>query len=145
MDIRFKSRVVVAVLVIYGIYSTVVGLVMLFAPGFMFDTFGGFGVRNGHYIFDLASFELPLGLMYLAAIRWPGWRVPTLAFATAHYVLHAISHLIDIGNATPPWVGVFDFIAVAVGLLVHAIACWFSVDVARAMTSSGDRGQHLHG
>jgi hypothetical protein len=83
--------------------------------------------------------------MYLAAIRWSSWRVPTLAFATAHYVLHAISHLIDIGNATPPWVGVFDFIAIAVGLLVHAITWWFSVDVARAMTSSGDRGQHLHG
>jgi hypothetical protein len=62
MDIRFKSRTVVAVLVIYGIYSTVGGLVMLlFAPGFLFDTIGGFGVRNGHYIFDLASFELPLG------------------------------------------------------------------------------------
>jgi len=145
MDIRFKSRVVVAVLVIYGIYSTVGGLVMLFAPGFLFETIGGFGVRNGHYIFDLASFELPLGLMYLAAIRWPGWRVPTLAFATAHYVLHAISHLIDIGNATPPWVGVFDFVAITVGLLVHAIAWWFSVDVARAMTSTGDRGQHMHG
>jgi hypothetical protein len=132
MDVRFKSRVVVAVLVIYGIYSTVVGLVMLFAPGVMFDTVGGFGVFNGHYVFDLASFELPLGLMYFAAIRRPGWRVPTLAFATAHYVLHAISHLIDIDNATPPWAGVFDFVMIAVGLLVHVIAWWFSVDVARA-------------
>jgi len=52
--------------VIYGVYSTVGGLVMLFAPGFMFENIGGFGVFNGHYIFDLASFELPLGLMYLA-------------------------------------------------------------------------------
>jgi hypothetical protein len=127
MDTRFKTRVVVAVLVIYGVYSTVLGLVMIFAPGFMFETVGGFGIRNGHYIFDLASFELPLGLMYLAAIKWPGWRVPTLAFAAAHYVLHAISHLIDIGNATPPWVGAFDFIMIAVGLLVHAIALKFAV------------------
>lgn len=126
MDIRFKSRVVIATLVIYGVYSTVGGLVMLFAPGFMFDTIGGFGVRNGHYIFDLASFELPLGLMYFAAIKWPGWRTPTLAFATAHYVLHSISHLIDIGNATPPWVGVFDFIMIAVGTVVHAIALKFA-------------------
>jgi hypothetical protein len=144
MDIRFKSRVVVAVLVIYGIYSTVLGLVMLFAPGFFFETVGGFGVRNSHYIFDLAGFELPLGLMYLAAIRYPAWRVPTLAFATAHYVLHAISHLIDIDNATTAWVGVFDFVAIAVGLLVHAIAWWFSVDVARSMTSAGSRGESGH-
>jgi hypothetical protein len=134
MDIRFKTRVVVAVLAIYGIYSTVVGLVMLTAPGFFFDTVGGFGVRNDHYMFDLAGFELPLGLLYLAAIKWPSWRVPTLAFATAHYVLHVISHLIDIDNATTAWVGVFDFVAIAVGLLVHAIAWWFSVDVARGRT-----------
>jgi hypothetical protein len=145
MDIRFKSRIVVAVLVIYGIYSTVVGLAMLLAPAFFFDTFGGFGVFNSHYMFDLAGFELPLGLLYLAAIRWPSWRVPTLAFATAHYVLHAISHLIDIGDATPAWVGVFDFVAIVVGLLVHAIAWWFSVDVARAMTSAGSRSQTSHG
>jgi hypothetical protein len=145
MDIRFKSRVVVAVLVIYGIYSTVLGLVMMLAPDFFFETVGGFGVRNSHYIFDLAGFELPLGLMYLAAIRWPGWRVPTLAFAAAHYALHAISHLIDIGNATPAWMGVLDFVAIVVGLLVHAIAWWFSVDVARAMSPVGSPSQSSHG
>ena len=53
--------------------------------------------------------------------------VPVLVFATAHYVLHAISHLIDINNADPAWVGVFDFVAIAVGLVVHAIALRFSV------------------
>jgi hypothetical protein len=45
----------------------------------------------------------------------------------------AISHLIDIGNATPPWVGAFDYVMIAVGLLVHAIAWWFSGDVARVI------------
>jgi hypothetical protein len=102
MDIRFKSRIVVVVLVIYGVYSTVGGLVMLAAPGFMFANIGAFGVFNGHYIFDLASFELPLGLLYFAAIRWQAWRVPTLAFATAHYALHAVSHLIDIAMPRRP-------------------------------------------
>ena len=131
MDTRFKTRVVVAVLVIYGVFSTVLGLVMLLAPGFLFETVGGFGIRNDHYIFDLAGFELPLGVMYLAAVKWPGWRVPTLAFATAHYVLHAVSHLIDIGNAATPWIGVFDFVAIAVGSVAHAIALWFAVQVGR--------------
>src|SRR4051794_28374047 len=128
MDIRFKTRVVVAVLAIYGVYSTVVGLVMMIAPDFFFATFGGFGIFNGHYIFDMAGFELPLGLLCLAAIRWPGWRVPTLAFGTAHYVLHAVSHLIDVDNATLAWVGIFDFAAIAIGTVVHAIALKFSVD-----------------
>ena len=134
MTTEFKTRIVVAVLWIYGVYSTVVGTVMLVAPGFLFDTVGGFGVFNAHYVFDLGGFELPLGLMYFAAIRWPGWRVPTLAFATAHYVLHSVSHLIDIGNAVVPWVGVFVFVAVAMGTVAHAIALKFAVDERRPAT-----------
>lgn len=134
MNTRFKTRIVVAVLWIYGIYSTVLGVVMIGAQDFFFATVGGFGVRNSHYIFDLAGFELPLGLMYLAAIRWPSWRVPTLTFATAHYVLHSVSHLVDIGNASTPWIGVFDFVAIAVGTVAHAIALWFARGLARTGT-----------
>ncbi len=84
----------------------------------------------------MATFELPLGLMYFAAVKWPSWRVPTLAFATLHYVLHSISHLIDIGNASTAWVGVFDFVAIAVGTVVHAIALKFAAThpTAQAVT-----------
>ena len=102
------------------------------APGFFFDTVGGFGPRNGHYVFDTAAFELPLGLLYLAAIRWPSWRVPVLAFATAHYVMHAISHLIDVNTANIHWVGVFDFVVIVVGLVIHALALWFSVQLRQS-------------
>ena len=132
MDIRFKTRIVVAVLVSYGVYATVGGVVMIVAPDVVFSTVGGFGVRNAHYMFDIASFELPLGLLYFAAVKWPDWRVPTLAFATAHYVLHSISHLIDIGNAAIPWVGVFDFVALVLGTVAHGIALWFAVAVRRS-------------
>lgn len=129
MQPRSKSAVVVTVLLVYGIYSTLLGLAMIVAPGFFFDTVGGFGARNDHYIFDTAAFELPLGLSYLAAIRWPGWRVPVLAFATLHYVLHAISHLIDLATANMYWVGVFDFVVIAIGTLIHSVALWFSVQL----------------
>lgn len=121
-----------AVLLVYGIYSTLLGLTMIFAPGFFFDTVGGFGARNEHYIFDTAAFELLLGLLYLAAIRWPGWRVPVLAFATLHYLLHAISHLIDIDNANTDWVGVFDFVVIAIGTVIHAVALWFSIQLRQS-------------
>jgi hypothetical protein len=132
MDARLKSRVVVTVLVAYGVYSTFVGLWMIVAPDLLFDTVGGFGARNGHYIFDLAGFELPLGLLYFAAVRWPSWRVPTLAFATLHYVMHSISHLMDIGNATPAWAGPLVFAVVATGTVLHALGLWFAVAVERA-------------
>ena len=79
----------------FGMYSVLIGLFMFVAPGTFFDTLGNFGARNDHYIFDNATFEFPLGLMMLAAVRWPSWRVPALAFATLHWGLHALSHIID--------------------------------------------------
>jgi hypothetical protein len=135
MQTRSKTTVVVAVLVVYGIYSTLLGLVMIFAPGFFFDTAGGFGTRNSHYIFDNATFELPFGLLYLAALKWPSWRVPALAFATVHYLLHAVSHLIDINNANTHWIGVFDFVVIAIGTVIHALALWFSVQLQGATSA----------
>jgi hypothetical protein len=124
--VRTKTQLVIVVLAVYGIYSTVLGLMMILSPGFFFDTVGGFGPRNNHYIFDVAAFELPLGLLYLAAIKWPGWRTPTLALATLHYGLHAISHLIDINRANTAWIGVCDFVVIAVGTAIHAVALWLS-------------------
>lgn len=102
---RTRSRYAEVVLIVFGIYSVLLGLFMLVAPGTFFDTLGAFGVRNDHYIFDNASFELPLGLLMLGAVRWPAWRVPALAFATAHWGLHAVSHLVDTDHAAGSWVG----------------------------------------
>jgi hypothetical protein len=92
---RTRSRNTEVVLVVLGVYSVLIGLFMMFAPGSFFDTLGTFGVRNDHYIFDNATFEIPQGLLLLAAVRRVSWRVPALAFATVHWALHSISHIID--------------------------------------------------
>ena len=118
---RAPSRLVVAVLVGFGAYSLLTGLFMLFAPGLFFETLGAFGVRNDHYIFDVASFELPLGLMLLAAVRWPTWRVPALAFATAHWALHALSHIVDTEHASGTAIGLLEFLGLAVGTALLAV------------------------
>jgi hypothetical protein len=47
-----------------------------------------------------------------------------IGLPTLHYVLHSISHLIDIGDATMPWIGVFDLVMRAVGPLVQVIVLW---------------------
>ncbi|RWA22847.1 hypothetical protein [Mycolicibacterium elephantis] len=91
--IRTTVGFVEVTLAVFGIYALGIGLFMLFAPGAFFDTLGNFGIRNDHYIFDNASFEVPQGLMLLAAVRWRTWRVPALAFATLHWALHTISQL----------------------------------------------------
>lgn len=120
------------VLVVFGFYSVALGLFMLVAPGLFFDTLGTFGVRNDHYIFDNASFELPLGLLMLAAVRLRSWRVPTLAFATAHWALHAVSHLVDTDHAAGTWVGVLEAVGLVFTTVLLAIALRISVSQDKA-------------
>src|SRR5258705_6240045 len=79
MPTRTRVRYVEVTLVVFGVYSVLLGLFMFVAPGTFFDTLGSFGARNDHYIFDNATFEFPLGLMMLAAARWPSWRGAALA------------------------------------------------------------------
>ncbi|MCV7065660.1 hypothetical protein H7H51_07885 [Mycolicibacterium farcinogenes] len=119
---RTGRRYPEVVLAVFGVYSVTLGLFMLLAPGTFFDTLGAFGVRNDHYILDNASFELPFGLMMLAALKWPGWRVPALVFATAHWALHSLSHLIDTNHAAGNWVGWLEAAGLVLTTVLLAIA-----------------------
>lgn len=121
-----RARFVVIVLTVFGLFSVLVGGFMLVAPGAFFDSLGAFGPRNDHYIFDNASFELPLGLLLFAAIRRPRWRTPALAFATAHWVLHSLSHLIDTAHAAGASVGWAEFGGLLLGTGWLAAALWIS-------------------
>jgi hypothetical protein len=124
---RTRSRFVEVTLIAFGVYSVAIGLFMMVAPGAFFDTLGEFGARNDHYIFDNATFELPLGLLLLAAVRWPSWRVPALAFATLHWALHALSHIIDTHHAAGQGVGLLEFAGLAVVTVILAIALRISI------------------
>lgn len=116
-------------LLVFGLYALSVGLFMMFAPGTFFDTLGNFGARNDHFIFDVATFEVPQGLMLLAAVRWPRWRTPALAFATLHWALHSLSHIIDPHHGAGDWIGwleagglVFTTAILAIALRASVIA-----------------------
>ncbi|QLL07305.1 hypothetical protein [Mycobacterium vicinigordonae] len=121
-----RTRYIELILLVFGFYSVGLGLFMILAPGTFFDTLGAFGVRNTHYILDNASFELPLGLLLLAALRWPSWRVPALAFATVHWALHTVSHLIDTRHHAGATVGWLEFAALAISTCWLAAALWVS-------------------
>src|SRR6516165_7976622 len=128
-----RSRYVDVILVVYGIYSIALGVFMMLLPVAFFDTLGAFGSRNNHYIFDNASFELPLGLLLLAAMRWSTWRVPALAFATAHWGLHALSHIVDTNHHAGPWVGYLEFAGLALSTVLLAIALRYSIIEQKAI------------
>lgn len=122
-----RSRFVDVILIVFGLYSAALGVFMMVAPGVFFDTLGAFGVRNDHYIFDNASFELPLGLMMLAAVRLSTWRVPALAFATVHWALHALSHILNTHHHDGTGVGLLEFAGLAIASVLLAIALRYSV------------------
>jgi hypothetical protein len=128
-----RSRYVGVTLITFGIYSVALGVFMMLLPVAFFDTLGAFGSRNNHYIFDNASFELPLGLLLLAAMRWWSWRVPALAFATAHWGLHALSHIVDTHHRDGAWVGYLEFAGLAISTVLLAIALRYSIIEQKAI------------
>jgi hypothetical protein len=117
-----------SLLVVFGVTQLALGLFMAIAPGAFFDAIGPFGTRNDHYLRDLSTFYVALGVAGLVAARRPSWRVPVLALATVEFVLHAINHLVDIGKSDPSWNGPVDFAAVAASALLLA---WMTRVAAR--------------
>ena len=118
----------------FGLSSFLLGLVMAVAPGVFFTLVGPYGVRNDHFIHDTASFQIALAVLLLVAVRCHSWRVPALAANAIQWGLHTVSHLADIEDASPFWLGYFDFIALAVG-----------TSLLIAMVISARRTEHLEG
>jgi hypothetical protein len=101
-------------LIAFGLLNLLTALGLAFTPGSFFESVGPYGVRNDHYMGDLAAYYAALGLALLAAARWPTWRVPVLAIAVVEGLLHAVNHLVDLDEANPAWLGPFNFIALVV-------------------------------
>jgi hypothetical protein len=123
---RTRAGFVEVTLIVFGVYAVGLGLFMLFFPGAFFDTIGTFGTRNDHYIFDNATFEIPQGLLLLAAVRRVSWRVPALAFATVHWALHSVSHIVDPHHGAGDLIGWLE----AGGLVATTVILAFALRAA---------------
>jgi uncharacterized protein YjeT (DUF2065 family) len=119
--VRMLRHALRPLLVLVGAYHLLLGLVMVVAPRTFFDQFAAYGSYNDHYIRDVATFYLALGLVLLAAVRHASWRVPLLGFATVQYVLHELNHLWDIADANPGWIGPANVVSLA---LIGAVLWW---------------------
>lgn len=119
-------------LIVFGLYALGLGLFMVFFPGAFFDTLGTFGIRNDHYIFDNATFEIPQGLLLLAATRRVSWRVPALAFATVHWALHSVSHVVDPHHGAGDAIGWLEAAGLVATTVILALALRAAVAAERA-------------
>lgn len=122
------ASALVPLLVVFGLTQLALGLFLAIAPGAFFDAIGPFGTRNDHYMRDLSTFYIALGAAGLVAVRRPAWRVPVLAIATVEFALHALNHLLDIGDSDPAWNGPATFATVAASA---ALLAWMLRVAAR--------------
>ena len=109
-----------ALLAVFGAVQLVLGLLLWLTPGFFFDEIGPYGVRNDHYMGDLATWYIALAAATLVAVRDARWRVPVLAVALIQNTLHVVNHAIDVGNADPEWLGPANLVSLALTSLLLA-------------------------
>jgi hypothetical protein len=122
-----------AILVAFGISQLALAGWMVVSPESFFDSIGGFGGRNDHYIRDNAAFPFAIGVGLLVAVSRPSWRFPVLLVSAVWYLAHSVNHLVDIGESDPDWAGPVDFVVLLVtGLTLLLLA----VLAARAEASS---------
>ena len=119
-------------LILAGLSQLLVGAWQAVSPGTFFREVAAFGVRNDHFIRDIATLYLALGIVLVIAAFRPSWRVPVLAFATLEYALHTVNHLIDVGKTSPGWIGPVDLAAVSGGAILFALLLRASWKEARS-------------
>ena len=115
-----REPIVRAAVAALGAVSLALGIFMAVAPSAFFDAIGPFGARNGHYIRDMATWQIAVGGALLVAAGRPAWRRPLIAVGAAQALLHAVNHVVDVGDADPTWVGVFDLVTIAATLGLFA-------------------------
>lgn len=119
------------ILMVLGVGQLGLGALMAIAPGAFFEALADFGARNDHFLRDVATFYLAFGVVLLVAVDRPTWRAPALAFGALQYGIHALNHLLDVGDADPSWVGPFDFVSLAAVAAVFLFALRLSAPVPR--------------
>jgi hypothetical protein len=114
------ARPLRAGLIIFGVSQLALGLWMVFDPSSFFDYVGGFGTQNDHYIRDVSTWQIAMGVVALIAAQRPRWRVPVLAFAVIQFTLHTINHVVDADEARLSTSGWGDVASLAVGIVLLA-------------------------
>jgi hypothetical protein len=104
-----------------GVFHILLGGWQFLGPGSFFEHVGRYGAENTHYVGDVASFTIAIGIALLLAVGRPSWRAPILYLAAFWYAIHAVNHLFDIDeNRISDLRGTLDTLLLAVGAVLLA-------------------------
>ncbi len=90
-----QKMLVRAVLVTGGIFYTLTGVALFFAPQWFYDHIGPFPPFNRHYEGDLGTILVPMGIAMVIAARNPAQHRLLFGFVVVGSVIHAVNHLLD--------------------------------------------------
>lgn len=115
--------------VAFSLVNVALAAALAFAPHAFFEDVGPYGVRNDHYMRDLATFYAALGIVGLVAYRRVSWRTPVLWLLALEYSLHTVNHLADVGDAHPRWLGPANLASLAIAAVALV---WLARESTRA-------------
>jgi len=107
-----------------GVFHVLFGGWQFFANESFFEHVGRYGAENTHYVGDVGSATLAVGIALCVAAGRRTWRAPILFLAGIWYVLHAINHVFDIDeNMISDFRGTLDTILLAI---VAVLLLWLA-------------------
>ncbi|HEY3062338.1 MAG TPA: hypothetical protein VGL99_25480 [Chloroflexota bacterium] len=107
-----------------GVSYLLTGLALLFAPQWFFDHVGTFPPFNRHFLGDIGSFTLPIGLGLLLSLRWPSLGPGVLLIGVLGSSMHLLNHVYDALLDTVPGRGWSDVPGLVVVLLLLLLPLW---------------------
>lgn len=99
-------------LIAAGALQLVTGVVAFLAPGAFYTAAAAYPPENHHFLRDIGTWNIGLGLVALLAQSRPSWHRPILAVVALQFALHTVSHVIDVGATDPEsqsWLALVTF------------------------------------
>ena len=115
--LRISVAVVAAVNLAIGLWAGI-------APGSFYDDVATYGAENGHFLGDIASAYLGIGIALAIAVYRPSWRVTALTATALFWGFHALNHLGDVDEASSDAKGITDTILIALGAAAIGYLAW---------------------
>jgi peptidoglycan/LPS O-acetylase OafA/YrhL len=113
------GRIARPLLMLFGVFWLGLGLWAFVAPKSFFDVLAEFEPYNRHFIHDVGSMQIGIGLGAIVAARTLRPLIAALVGLAGFQVMHVISHIVDRDLGGRPW---FDIPSLSLAAVVGLAA-----------------------